>query len=81
MKEIKILVDQDQQLTGDQIINIIAEIGRAGDIIIVKNDGLRLADNYTVVITSGTNKFDSIRYDSNDLDIALKNALRRYLQA
>lgn len=79
MEAIKRLVSQGQRLTGEQIIDIITEIGRSGDIIIVKNDGLRVINNYTVIITSANNKFDSIRCDSDDLSDAIKNALEKYL--
>ena len=80
MEVIKELIYQDQELTGNQIIDIINEIGKMGDIILLKNDGLRDTDKYTVVITSSRNKFETIRFDSDNLSHAIKSAIENYIK-
>ena len=79
MNKFEILLTQSTELTNDQIIDIFSDIGASGDIIIIKNDGLRSTNNYTVVISSSHNKFESIRYDSGSLSDAVKKALKGYV--
>ena len=81
MDEIQNLLIKTTELTSDQIIDVLAAIGKKGDIIILKNDGLRHSNNYTVIISSGSSKFGSIRYDASNLSEALKKALRDYVEA
>lgn len=81
MNEIQNLPFETNDLTSDQIIDTLAEVGKKGDIMIIKNDGLRSSDNYTVVISSGSNKFESIRYDAGNLSEAIKKALKNYVEA
>jgi len=75
----KLLVDSGD-LTADQIFDIFEKVGKRGDVIIIKNDGLRPSDNFTVVISSSSNKFDSIRYDANSISNAIRLALKNYAE-
>jgi hypothetical protein len=80
MNEFQNLLVDSRDLTADQIIEIFEKVGKRGDIIIIKNDGLRLSDNFTVVISSSSNKFDSIRYDANSISNAIRMALKNYAE-
>jgi hypothetical protein len=80
MNEIQSLLVDPRELTADQIIAVLEKVGKRGDIIIIKNDGLRSSDNYTVVISSSSNKFDSIRYDASSINNAIKKALIDYAE-
>ncbi|NCD70917.1 hypothetical protein [Mucilaginibacter agri] len=80
MNEIQSLLVNQHEFTANQIIDALEKVGKRGDIIIIKNDGLRSSDNYTVVISSGSNKFDGIRYDDVNLSNAVKKALKDYAE-
>jgi hypothetical protein len=79
MDEIQNFLIETNEFTGNQIIDALSIVGKNGDIMLIKNDGVRSANNYTVVISSGDNKFDSIRYDSSSLNEAMKKALKDYI--
>jgi imidazole glycerol phosphate synthase subunit HisF len=81
MDEIQSLLVEANEFTANQIIDVLVKVGERGDIIIIKNDGLRSLDNYTVVISSGSNKFESIRYDASNLSNAIKKVLKDYVEA
>ena len=78
IQEIKNAVYNNIELSNDQIIHVFREFGADGNIIIYKNDGLRLDNKVTVVISSPTEKFNSIRYDDVTLGFALAKCLRKY---
>lgn len=78
MDKINQLINETSDLTGNQIIDAITSIGNKGDVILIKNDGLRQSDNFTVVISSAKGYFESIRYDSSNLSSAVKKALDQY---
>ena len=80
MENIKNLIDGHSGFDEKQIMSIFNQVGNEGDIIILKNDGLRVDKKYTVVITSGTGTFESIRNDSDDLVSAIKQVLTKYCQ-
>lgn len=71
---------QISEFTSVQILEIFIEVGKLGDIIIFKNDGQRKTNYFTVIISSGDGKFDSIRFDSKRLDDALRFSLTEYLK-
>ena len=80
MEKIKNAVYAGIELTNDQIIDAFKKIGAAGDIILIKNDGLRSENNFTVVISSPAKKIESIRYDASNLNIALTKCLQKYFE-
>jgi hypothetical protein len=80
MEEIKNAVYNNVELNNDQIIQAFQEIGASGNTVIFKNDGLRPEDKFTVVISSPTEKFSSIRRDDLSLSLALTNCLRKYFK-
>ena len=80
MENIKEAIYSKNELTNDQIVDAFRNIGSIGDLFIIKNDGLRIKDNFTVVISSPADKFESIRYDDDSLNIALIKCLRKYFE-
>ena len=69
-------------LTNDQIIDAMEEVGANGDLVFIKNDGLRSERRFTVVISPGKiNQFDSIRLDGDNLSDTMIFCLRQYLKA
>jgi len=78
MENIKDAIGSNKDLTNDQIIDAFKMIGAMGDIIIFKNDGLRSKNSFSVIISSSTGKFDSIRFDADSLNNALIACLRKY---
>jgi len=80
MKEIEKILNSELELSNDQVVEIFKIVGDNGDIIIIKNDGIRKEKPFTVVISSSNGKFESIRYDSEALNTALTYSVRRYLE-
>lgn len=80
MNEIESLIDDASEFTPNEVIKALEKVGNRGDIMIIKNDGLRTLDSYTVVISSGNNNFDTIRYDAISLSDAIKKALKDYIE-
>ena len=76
MERLQELINEPNLLTGDQIFEVIELIGNNGDIIIIKNDGLRIEDKFTVVITF---QGKSVRSDRDNLNDALIECLKQYL--
>ncbi len=72
------LVNKDN-LTSDDILNIITVVGRKKDVIIVKNDGVRNHEQYTVIIISSKHPDKSFRCDNDSLQIAIKEVLKEYV--
>lgn len=73
------LISTESALSAEQIMLAFQIVGQNSDIILMKHDGLRDAERYTIVILSGNASFDSIRQDHESLDTALKQALTKYL--
>jgi len=55
-------------------------IGERRDIVIIKNDGVREQNQFTVVISSPKERFPSIRCDDSALSHAMKKALIKYIE-
>lgn len=79
MDELKELLYTNHQFDDLQIMLVFKKIGEIGDIILFKYDGLRTDNHFTVVITSPSEKFESIRFDANDLSSAVIKALTKYI--
>ena len=78
LDKIRELLAANVELTSEDIMQIFYEIGAQGDIILLKNDGFRNADKFTVVILFAGQKFDSIRMDHANLNAALTRCLQEY---
>lgn len=76
MKQLKKFLESNNALSNDEVLEIFNIIGESGDVILLKNDGLRDACRFTVVIIRSGK---SIRYDDEALSGALKKALEEYL--
>ena len=74
------MISENGILNDSQILQAFNQVAANGDIIIFKNDGLRENNKITVVITSPSEKFSSIRYDDVSLSAALSKALKRYYE-
>jgi len=79
-EEIIALLKNSNVLTNEQIMEVFFKIGRLGDIFILKNDGERKENVYTVVISSSNGAFDSIRFDGDDLNAIVRKALNEYVE-
>ena len=77
MEKIKELIATDTELSPDQILSVFEYVGQRGDVIVLKNDGLREHNKYTAVIigTDGT-----IRHDDATLSSALIWCLKEYIK-
>jgi hypothetical protein len=56
-------------MQSDEIIDCLRIIEEHQDIIILKLDGVRKDNKFTVIITSGSSSFDSIRREGNDMEV------------
>lgn len=69
-----------ERLWPEDILDIISAVGRNKDVIIVKNDGIRDDNQYTVIIISSKNPEISFRCDNNSLQVAIKEVLNKYIK-
>ena len=67
-------------MQSDEIMDCLRIIEKHQDIIILKLDGLRKDNKFTVIITSGNSSFDSIRREGNEIGIALRDAVSIYMK-
>lgn len=67
-------------LTNEQIMEVFFKIGKLGDTFLLKNDGMREKDTYSVVLISSKGAFDSIRFDGDDLNVIIREALNKYFE-
>lgn len=68
-----------EKLAAQDILEVISVVGENKDIIIVKNDGIRDENQYSVIIIASGNPEKSFRFDSNLLQDAMKKALQAYV--
>ena len=73
-------ISQSAELSAGQVINAFLAVGDLGDIILIKNDGLRENHKFTIVIAAAGGAFESIRTDGDNLSEVLKTTLRKYAQ-
>lgn len=71
---------QKEKLTGDDIVSCFDAVGKNGDVIIFKLDGVRKENKYSVIITSGNSTFEPIRRDASNLEDALKSVMSLYFR-
>ena len=84
MKSIKqiisIAINQPDELTSEQILDVFLKVGQEGDVIILKNDGIREINTFSIIIISSKGLFESIRIDGGNLSEVLKIAVSRYIE-
>lgn len=80
MKYIKEILE-DKNSTIEQLINCLELIKVKGNVVVVKFDGIRNNDCYTVFISFPDNIKEMIRSDSNSLKKALTEVLEGYIKA
>lgn len=66
-------------LSSDDILNIVSSVGKNKDVIIIKNDGIRNDNQYTVIIIPSKFPEKSFRCDSSFLQEAVKKVLKEYI--
>lgn len=76
MQQLKKIIDSNDAFSSEQILEIFNLVGENGDIILLKNDGLRDSRRFTVVIIHSG---ESIRIDDETLNSALKKSVNKYL--
>ena len=70
---------QSDQITSDDLLCCIELVRQSGDVIVLKADGEREENAYTVFVTSPSGKFEMIRCDGNNLTEATHRVLREYV--
>lgn len=81
MKEIKEIID-NKLLTKDCLIRCFELVQQNGDVLVVKSDGQRTENSYTLFITFPENKAkDMLRIDCDDLQDGLYQLLNKYCEA
>ena len=78
MDVIRNAVYNNVELTCEQMLFAFQKIGDEGDVVLMKHDGERSDNRFTVVILSPSRRFDSIRLDAESLSAAFAGCLREY---
>jgi len=68
-----------KELTIDNLIVCVQKIKEEGNVVVIKFDGERIENGYTIFITFPNNEREMIRTDQNDLKNALIEILKQYL--
>ncbi len=79
MVEIKKILEK-QPASFDDLLACFEQVKENGDVAVIKFDGERIENQYTVFISSSQNDNKSmIRADSDDLKDALSRVLKNYI--
>jgi hypothetical protein len=71
------LIENIQEIPLEEIISFFE---RTDDILILKFDGVRDNNKYSVIILGKESRFDTIRFDGSNIKECLKRALGAYLK-
>ncbi|MFZ6013047.1 MAG: hypothetical protein ACOYXT_22080 [Bacteroidota bacterium] len=74
-------ITEKQDPSFEELIDCLEKVKENGAVAVVKFDGERDKDGYTVFISFPNSKREMIRADENDLKKALIKVLARYLEA
>lgn len=74
----KVIVKQDSSI--EELLECFEKIKKDGEVAVIKFDGERDNNSYTVFISFPTNKREMIRADENDLRNALIKVLTDYVK-
>lgn len=77
MEYIKEVLGNKEQ-TIDNLIACVEKIKENGNVVVIKFDGERLENGYTIFISFPNNEREMIRTDQSDLKIALIEILKQY---
>ncbi|ALR31278.1 hypothetical protein ATE47_12425 [Chryseobacterium sp. IHB B 17019] len=77
MDYIKQVLSKDYNL--EELLMCFETIKNNGDVAIIKFDGERNDDPYTLLISFPTSKREMLRIDGNDLKEAMRNILTQYI--
>ena len=75
MNSLKGKIQRNEDTSLEEVFNFFES---TDDIFLLKYDGPRETDLYTVVIIAGDNRFESIRTDQADRETAISESLTRY---
>ncbi|MBV4357147.1 hypothetical protein [Pinibacter aurantiacus] len=64
----------------EEIIGCFEKVKENGDVAVIKFDGERGENSYTVFVSFPTKKRDMLRADENDLKTALLKVLSKYIE-
>lgn len=78
MKLLKEIIEK-QNPSLEELINCFEKIKLNGEVAVIKFDGERQSDGYTVFISFPKGEREMIRADESDLKIALLKVLTRYV--
>ncbi|MBX2949528.1 MAG: hypothetical protein KF704_09655 [Crocinitomicaceae bacterium] len=79
MNFIKEIVEKENS-SFEELIDCFEKIKVNGEVVVIKFDGEREIDNYTVFISFPDNKREMIRADENNLKKALVKVLAKYIE-
>lgn len=79
MNFIKEIIEKENS-SFEELIDCFEKIKVNGEVIVIKLDGEREIDNYTVFISFPNNKREMIRADENNLKKALVKVLAKYIE-
>lgn len=79
MDFIKKIIDK-QDPSFEELIDCFERIKTNGEVAVIKFDGERNEDEYTVFISFPNNKSEMIRADESDLKKALIKVLTKYIE-
>ena len=65
---------------GAYIEQIMEEVYKNGDILLIKVDGPRLKNRFTIVMIAKNEEFPTIRLDHDSLPTAVTSVLKKYIQ-
>jgi REP element-mobilizing transposase RayT len=77
MNYIKQILDKDSNV--EELIMCFEKIKENKDVAIIKFDGERQNNFYTIMITFPNNRREMLRIDGNDLKEAMRNILTQYI--
>lgn len=78
MKLIKEIIEK-QNPTIEELINCFEKIKLKGEVAVIKFDGERESDEYTVFVSFPKGEREMIRADESDLKVALLKVLTKYV--
>jgi hypothetical protein len=64
----------------EELINCFEEVRKNGDVVVMKFDGERASDQYTIFITFSQKKKDMIRFDGDNLQSTILSVLGEYVK-
>jgi hypothetical protein len=74
--ELKKILDIHSELNINEVFEYFT---KTNDILLLKYDGVRATDKYTVIIIGNNNRFETIRQECNSIEQGLRIVLNEYV--